>query len=186
MARSLTILQRNSIKVSPTTHSRQALIATSTRQQRNNAMNGYHHMKTGAKGSWKGHRRYFNSFFDATPRINSPIAQSGQALDATSARQQRENLMRGDHLIQASAKGSWKTGTMTVALNRFFEAFPMKKTKNKSKNTRKSMATQGVQACVNRSMPTRRLSSVKVQLTDTLVFNSKNQIHVTLSLGLCS
>lgn len=65
----------------------------------------------------------------------------------------------------------------------FFEASPMKKTKNKSKSTRKSMATQGVQACVNRSMPTRRLSSVKVQLTDTLVFNSKNQIHVTL--GLC-
>ena len=36
MARSLTILQRNSTKVSPTTHSRQALIATSARQQRNN------------------------------------------------------------------------------------------------------------------------------------------------------
>ena len=136
MARSLTILQRNSIKVSPTTHSRQALIATSTRQQRNNAMNGYHHMKTGAKGSWKGHRRYFNSFFDATPRINSPIAQSGQALDATSARQQRENLMRGDHLIQASAKGSWKTGAMTVALNHFSKHLPWKRPKTNQKHSK--------------------------------------------------
>ena len=183
MARSLTILQRNSIKVSPTTHSRQALIATSTRQQRNNAMSGYHHMKTGAKGSWKGHRRYFNSFFDATPRINSLVAQSGQALDATSARQQRENLMRGDHLIQASAKGSWKTGAMTVISNHFSKHLPWKRPKTNQKTLERSMATQGVQACVNRSMPTRRLSSVKVQLTDTLVFNSKNQIHATL--GLC-
>ena len=106
-------------------------------------------------------------------------ASSGCNICKTTERESHEG--RSSH--SSKCKGLVKDRGHDRYFKSFFEASPMKKTKNKSKNTRKSMATQGVQARVNRSMPTRRLSSVKVQLTDTLVFNSKNQIHVTL--GLC-